>query len=575
MQNKNLLKYVKKLSLTFVLIFIGLSFFIRPVKNVEKSTDYSNIDFKDNKYGLYLSSFRAEIIGDYFNLNKKYSDAVSQNQNDFLGKSYIIDATNGNEKEAIESAKKEVKQNPSNVIPSIYLSYIDFKNDRYDDALSKLNNIKNKSETFMVKLLKSWILFAQDKNDEALDLLETEINNPAFDNIILVNLGTMAELYGDYEYAEELYEEALTTKLTLFDIETIANFYINQNRKQRAIEIVSDYYKDAPQSTSAYSLLKSIENDTYKPFYIDTPKKAMGKALFDISNVILALFPSATDLYLMYVDMVLNLEPNFYIAQLMKAEIFKKHNKAKEYETIVKTVPETHYLNLINKMNYAQFLLKNDKQKSIAIYTDLISQNPDILQLYKNVGDYYKETKNYNTAIKYYTDGIEQKQDNKTLNAELYFARAITYDSLNDMEKSKKDLEQSVILNPKNPVVLNYYAYFLLMNDTDFERAFKLSEQAIAYEPLNPYYLDTYGWAYFKLGKFEDALKMMEYAKAINPTNSIIIDHLGDIYWTVGRKREAKYEWKKALTYLNTTKINEANDDLSEIRLNNKINFGI
>ena len=47
------------------------------------------------------------------------------------------------------------------------------------------------------------------------------------------------------------------------------------------------------------------------------------------------------------------------------------------------------------------------------------------------------------------------------------------------------------------------------------------------------------------------------------------------IYWTVGRKREAKYEWKKALTYLNTTKINEANDDLSEIRLNNKINFGI
>ena len=131
------------------------------------------------------------------------------------------------------------------------------------------------------------MLLALEKNDDALDLLETEINNPAFENIVLINLGIMAELSGDDEYAEELYEEALTTKLNLFDIETIANFYIKHNRKQKAIDVVSDYYKKSQGSISSLSLLESLQNNTYTPYYIDTPQKAMAKSLFDISTIII------------------------------------------------------------------------------------------------------------------------------------------------------------------------------------------------------------------------------------------------------------------------------------------------
>lgn len=574
MQNKNLKKYIRKLIFTFILILIVLSFFIHPVKNIEKTGNYDSIYNKDNKYGLYLSSFRAEIMGDYLNLNNIYSEAVSQNKRDFLGKSFIINAIQNNEKEAIIDAENEIKQNPSNIIPSIYLSYIDFKNGNYQKSLDRLNSIKNKSDTFIVKILKSWVLLALEKNDDALDLLETEINNPAFENIVLINLGIMAELSGDDEYAEELYEEALTTKLNLFDIETIANFYIKHNRKQKAIDVVSDYYKKSQGSISSLSLLESLQNNTYTPYYIDTPQKAMAKSLFDISTIIITIFPSSLDLYLMYLNMVLDLDSNLYIASLMKAEVYKKYNKVDEYKTIVKSIPETSYLNLINKVNYAQYLLTQAKSidEALTLYDELIKSNPAILQLYINVGDYYKNDKKFNTAINYYTKGIEQEINNNTLNAELYFARAQIYDILKNKEMTEKDLEKSIVLNSKNPVVLNYYAYFLLLNNIDYEKAFKLSEQVIAYDPLNPYYLDTYGWAYFKLGKTDDALKMLEYAKAIQPKNSVITDHLGDIYWSLGRKQEAKYEWKKALKNLDTT---QNQDELNAIKLNNKINYGI
>ena len=272
--------------------------------------------------------------------------------------------------------------------------------------------------------------------------------------------------------------------------------------------------------------------------------------------------------------MVLDLDSNLYMASLMKAEVYKKYNKVDEYKTIVKSIPETSYLNLINKVNYAQYLLTQPKSidEALTLYDELIKSNPAILQLYINVGDYYKNDKKFNTAINYYTKGIEQEINNNTLNAELYFARAQIYDILKNKEMTEKDLEKSIVLNSKNPVVLNYYAYFLLLNNIDYEKAFKLSEQVIAYDPLNPYYLDTYGWAYFKLGKTNDALKMLEYAKAIQPKNSVITDHLGDIYWSLGRKQEAKYEWKKALKNLDTT---QNQDELNAIKLNNKINYGI
>lgn len=110
MQNKSLKKYIRRLVLTLILLFLVLSFFIHPSKNNQNSKGYETIDFKDNKYGLYLSSFRAEVMGDYFKLDNFYNDAVSQNGMDFLGKSYIINSTKNNEEEAIKDAQEELKK---------------------------------------------------------------------------------------------------------------------------------------------------------------------------------------------------------------------------------------------------------------------------------------------------------------------------------------------------------------------------------------------------------------------------------------------------------------------------------
>ena len=41
----------------------------------------------------------------------------------------------------------------------------------------------------------------------------------------------------------------------------------------------------------------------------------------------------------------------------------------------------------------------------------------------------------------------------------------------------------------------------------------------------------------------------MEKAIELEPEDPIVNDHLGDILWKIGRKREAYFQWKKALIF--------------------------
>ena len=66
-------------------------------------------------------------------------------------------------------------------------------------------------------------------------------------------------------------------------------------------------------------------------------------------------------------------------------------------------------------------------------------------------------------------------------------------------------------------------------------------------EKNNGFFLDTLGWIQFKLNDIDKALKSLQLAIELEPNNSEIIDHLGDIYYEIGRKKEAIYEWKRAL----------------------------
>jgi Flp pilus assembly protein TadD len=55
------------------------------------------------------------------------------------------------------------------------------------------------------------------------------------------------------------------------------------------------------------------------------------------------------------------------------------------------------------------------------------------------------------------------------------------------------------------------------------------------------------GWAFYRLGRFEEAVPLLERAAELLPEDPVLLDHLGDGYWRVGRRREASFQWERAL----------------------------
>ena len=74
-------------------------------------------------------------------------------------------------------------------------------------------------------------------------------------------------------------------------------------------------------------------------------------------------------------------------------------------------------------------------------------------------------------------------------------------------------------------------------------------KRAVMMRPDSGAILDSLGWAYYRLGRYQDALIPMEQASMRMAVDATVTDHLGDVYWAVGRKREAEYQWHRALSY--------------------------
>ncbi len=128
-------------------------------------------------------------------------------------------------------------------------------------------------------------------------------------------------------------------------------------------------------------------------------------------------------------------------------------------------------------------------------------------------------------------------------------ALGLVYDELNRHEDSDSMYERALHIDPHNHLVLNNYAYSLAERGIQVERAMNMAKEAVEQQPNNQSYLDTYGWVFFRMGKYEEAEKPIRKAIDLGSTSAVIHEHLGDIYFKLGDKDKAMEYWEKALKF--------------------------
>jgi tetratricopeptide (TPR) repeat protein len=149
----------------------------------------------------------------------------------------------------------------------------------------------------------------------------------------------------------------------------------------------------------------------------------------------------------------------------------------------------------------------------------------------------------------------------------LYYSRAIAYERAKMWDLAEPDFRLALQLSPDQPMVLNYLGYSFLEMGTNLDEAMALIRRAVDQRPDSGHIVDSLAWGYFLLGEYEAALVPMERASLLMPVDPIVTDHLGDVYWAVGRKREAEFQWRRALSF-------DPEPELAE-RIRRKLEIGL
>ncbi len=221
----------------------------------------------------------------------------------------------------------------------------------------------------------------------------------------------------------------------------------------------------------------------------------------------------------------------------------------------------------------------DDDARSIDILRDLQAQYPNIYHLYLEEGTIQSINKNHRQALKAYNkafkilplpdykklqpdikavrDIMEQgaeasfyKQENidQWLNFErLFYLRGSTYERLGKHRLADKDLLFAVALNPSNANTLNYLAYNWADRGVNIDDAIFMLKRAVAADSRNAAIIDSLAWAYYKSGDYETATNYLEQAIQLTPYDPEINNHLGDAYWQLGLKRQARFQWQRAI----------------------------
>jgi len=185
----------------------------------------------------------------------------------------------------------------------------------------------------------------------------------------------------------------------------------------------------------------------------------------------------------------------------------------------------------------------NDKEIALKKFLSFKFKFTEESAYYITLGEFYLDFSNYELAA----SSFERALSLDSFYTEPYFYLGWIYFEKEDWEKSDYYYSKCLELNPENPVALNNYAYSLIIREKNLPYAFSLIEKAIKQKPDDPNFLDTYGWYFYKIGKYEEAKKFIEKSIQIDSSRAEPFFHLSLIYEALGNQIKSKENFEKAI----------------------------
>ena len=350
------------------------------------------------------------------------------------------------------------------------------------------------------------------------------------------------------------------------------SYLIENNRVEEAKKITfdMDYINTTLLLSQAKSWIQNKNTEKFiEVFSCKNPNDLISEFLFLISN----LYSSQDDFDKsnFYLNLSNFLNPKFIFNLSLVVEnqyLNEEYNKAKKTLKKFKKGDDFYHWYRIKKE--AQIISKQRNKKESLNYIkaefDKIYKPND--KIIFDVANFYKNSEEYEKAIKYYTKILDSLDSTSVIKADLLYRRGGSYERMGKYEKADNDLLNALKINPNDAYVLNYLAYSWLERNNKINEAIEMLEKAYSYKSNDPYIIDSIGWAYYLVNDYLKAEEFLKRAVELMPDDPIVNDHYGDILWKLERRIQARYFWTNVL------KMKDAKSELKE-NINIKLMNGL
>ena len=243
---------------------------------------------------------------------------------------------------------------------------------------------------------------------------------------------------------------------------------------------------------------------------------------------------------------IVRLDPSDFLARRRLAIILMSTDSLQVADSILSTLvkdgdpdPATHfYLGRIASLQQDFYRARDEFQ--------LVTQRADSLSDgWLGLGFAYRRLNQPEREIQTYQDGLLRMR-NEPSAIQLYFALGAAFEQDGSVDSAVATFEEILKHDPDHAQTLNYLGYLLADRGIRLEYARDLLERVVKMEPNNAAYLDSYGWVFFRLGKYKEAVRYLKMAAELG-NDGVIYDHLGDAYQVTGETDRAREWWQRAL----------------------------
>ncbi len=506
--------------------------------------------------GSYIAGQFAEKEGDFRNASYYYIDLISrgETESEIIKRSIIYSALSGNFEVATAISRKIDDLELNYPIANLIIFAEAVKNKENDKIVEEFERHKNFFPAIFRNVAEFWILIIKNEKDKAFKLLNSlNINNEAQMQIINYNQLLAYIYFNQYEQAKTLYEN-LDFSDFLFDSDSALALleYFRKDKESKVFKSVLNKVRSA--SDNSYYIL-ALMDDLSSGEVINSirinPYKQIAEVFFRWSQSVQLQGKNGINKPF-YLSLANYADPTSSFLKFKTATVLSDTENYGLSKEILDSFSneDVFYMDSIVERTYA--IEQQDNDESALEYIErFISNGFKNARLLKTYGSLQRSQRLYKESIKSYTGAIEAAKREKYTEAvwPILFLRGISFERSKNWDLAEADFISALELSPDQPQVLNYMGYSLLERKEKLDQAMRMILLAAEKAPDSYHIIDSLGWAYYRTGDFEQALLYLERAMELESTDPIVNDHLGDVLWMLGRKREAKFQWKKSLSF--------------------------